>query len=492
MELTQAHTLKITLDPTRETRGTLITTILHPGKTLQTTPIAIKIQPTKLTPSEITNALQKALAANTPTGAEKTLVEELTKQLKKSNLQPPGTSITEALQLCAATHNTLPVKLANPDQLKPRLRQILTAYDNGATGTQNYAICITKQTKQLLDLPKTCYGTYIDKQYINKILGPKTLTAFTGTCIASLIACEAATKLLAEPALAAAEAGAVCGLPALTATLTKNQIAEEIKKTGEMTTHLANKSVPLGISAGALLPSFLTVKRAAKYLQLYAEKPKGLLPATAQKARRTIISERWARKVVDSFWKQYTRDLPALRNMDEVIKLQFLANARVHDLAIIRMIAKKASEDELSNLIGLIREYLAEGHRTEFYKELLSKEEFRKALGLTNLGDQEIEKLASELGEAPTARKAEKVLQEAGMKSTEEFDEAVEIARGGKRIGKLPEIARQILKGAACSGVAYIAGTLSATKIFTPPPLPTLTIGLENHTLIFNNLEIGG
>lgn len=110
-----------------------------------------------------------------------------------------------------------------------------------------------------------------------------------------------------------------------------------------------------------------------------------------------------------------------------------LANARTHDLVILKLVAKKAPENYETRLRDLIV-YLSQGDRRTFYRKLLSDDTLRSTLGLGDLTDDTIEKLARNLDEARTINKARGALDEAGIakEAAETLDEIEESVKKGK------------------------------------------------------------
>lgn len=127
--------------------------------------------------------------------------------ITKTGISPitdPHTSVglRDILLSRAYTNQRLLVKLYTK-YLELTLRQLATSYDLGQLPEQHFALCV----EGVEGLTKKCYGTYIDKEYIDKVLGNRTITIFAGTCAATLLACEAATKLLAGAVLGAIRSG---------------------------------------------------------------------------------------------------------------------------------------------------------------------------------------------------------------------------------------------------------------------------------------------
>ena len=298
-------------NPTSGIEGTLILTIKHnTTKGITITPITIHIQPRKITPAIIHQALQNALQEETPSQALQALTQTIANQLTTdtSFTLPNNTPITQAIQTCTHQYNKLPVQL-DTTGLQETLLITAQQYDTGLipeNGEQHYALCL----QGIPDQTKKCYGKYIDEKITQEMLGGQTLTRYFGACMSGVVACELMLRgtalgpagVLAAATLGVGEGALVCGLPSLMANSVKDKIVENAKKTGEATylrtppLGYYTSTLGIGVLYGATKYQLLMrspgfpISRAMAVLEAYSGKKKlGPFAGIQKKAAEEVV-----------------------------------------------------------------------------------------------------------------------------------------------------------------------------------------------------------
>lgn len=447
----------------------------------------------RITSGMVDEALEDALRQQTPSDAVQAFTQTLTRKLAQGDLHPLEGNTTELLQACTSQTGKLPVTLETT-RLKTKLYLLLMKYDAGQIpqGEQHYAICIDKETQQAIPgLTKKCYGQYINERIINQLLGNKTLTTYMTGCMAGTILCEVVYRggitnpasLAAAAVLGAGEGAVACGIPTGLAAVSRGNIAEELKKTGDVTRiSLATQAfIPVltgltvaGLAGGKykLLVSKrpdITVRRAAELLEKYSE------AAKAGKLPRFVGPEyRLAEKTVENYVKQLEPYLPeeALKGMSQAQKAKFLLSLDERGLSLLYMAKQAGIQDE--RRIGSLVEALASGDSAKLrealgelmdeggFKGVLAGEEVEKAAkraavrdvfsklagkeidDLAKLTDEDIDRLASELANRKYGQETYSVWE----KKRQEYKNML------KRIKENPDQASEELKRAELGDIA--------------------------------------
>lgn len=186
-----------------------------------------------------------------------------------------------------------------------------------------------------MGLTKECYGTYIDKESINKVLGNRTIAIFAGTCAAALLACEAVRRLKAGAVLGAIEAGAVGGIPAAIAAVARGAIAGQLEWSGESVIEsLTTYERPYALS-GALAVGPADLIQAYKFNFEYAKKAAEYLLSTKTETGKLAevksafgkITTKGASTRVNRYFNALFGEIEEPKNLDTLQKARIIAAA---------------------------------------------------------------------------------------------------------------------------------------------------------------------
>ncbi len=437
----------------------------------------------------------------------------------RPSMRPNSTPFTslkvkEALLSCAHTTGRLPVKL-DTRYLDLTLRQLATSYDLGTPRDQHFALCFEGVT----GLTKRCYGTYIDKQYIDKVLNPMHLAiGYTAPCTAITLACG---FLTGDWASIIGDAAGTCLTPTIIGPWIKGSVEEHIEKSGQATLWF----IPLDkYTLGAT--GFLAGVGAYAF-QTYYAKP----------ALRNVLNYYYTRRY------QVIGKVPGARfftlNPEEVLKAYAPALLGGKDIwvdtekagkAILAIVKKSKSVEEAIARIGLARKVYKTvyetggggGVATAFLEELAGTGDTitaLKRLNLKNLKPEAVKKLGDALknmykgaqvtydtesrtlsisGVTDDLDEIEKYTGETAEKAVEKYaDEVEETLEKATKEADKSSLKKGILRGIACSLAGAAAGVLSYYNYYNTitgvtPQLQTLPIIFEDNTLTVGSIAVGG